>query len=335
MECRELRVLVHAPLHVGTQLRHVEAAGAFQELVEPRRVEAGELLDRRRDPCEEGLPLEDRAVALFDELDGVRVQGVERVRLEVGRVNVDLPGETEAVEEPRELRLVLGHRVRVVGDRGQVIPVVLERLREEHRATHRDEVRLDVHGKCRCLEDTEGVEGRRVVHRDAPEVEVLRIHRVEHEAHVGDGADDREVEHHELVVLGEALPADRVDGGLVGPGVEALVRPLDEVGARSRREECSPCLVEFAVDDDDDVVEVRLHAVEQGADVVVDDPLLVEEEEDTEPFWRPEVAQLHLRPPRIRRGTARMRLGMLRAIDGRRRTRLRARCTVVGRTLRW
>ena len=84
-----------------------------------------------------------------------------------------------------------------------------------------------------------------------------------------------------LVELDEPVPAVALQGRLVGPGVQPLVLPQDDVV----REDAQLGVArggQFAVDDDDQLGEVLDHAGEEGLDVGVHDTLSVEEEEDAE-----------------------------------------------------
>ena len=127
----------------------------------------------------------------------------------------------------------------------------------------------------------EGVIGNLVEPGDAPEVDIPAGHLGEHLLEGIHRPHDGGVEQDDLIELDEPIPAVALQGRLVGPGIQPLVLPQDDVV----REDAQLGIArggQLAVDDDDQLREVLDHVGEEGLDVGVRDTLSVEEEEDSE-----------------------------------------------------
>ena len=140
---------------------------------------------------------------------------------------------------------------------------------------------LEVAGQVTLEGVTKRIKGDFVEPGDAPEVDVPAGHLGEHLLKGVDRPHDGGVEQHDLVELGELLPAVGVQSRLVGPDIEALVLPQDDVVGEDTQLGVALGR-ELAVDDDDQLGEVLHHIGEQGLHVGVHDALGIEEEEDAE-----------------------------------------------------
>ena len=127
----------------------------------------------------------------------------------------------------------------------------------------------------------EGVAGGQVEPGDAPEVDVSAGHLGEHLLEGVHRSHDGGVEQDDLVELDEPVPAVALHGRFVGPGIQALVLPQDDV-VREGGQLGIALGGQLTVDDNDQLGEVLDHVSEQGVHVGVHDALSVEEEEDPE-----------------------------------------------------
>ena len=258
----EVRVVAQVGVELGAGLAH----GLAQDVV------VG---------AEEGATLEDRAALVPDDLDRGEENGAEVEALHVLGVDVDVGGETEALEALGEGNLVHAHRLLVAVDLGHLVPVVLKGLGGDQGAAVGVEVGLEVAGKITLFGIAEGVEGDLVEPGDAPEVDVPTGHLGEHLLEGVHRSHDGGVEQHDLIELGEPLPAVALHGRLVGPDVQSLVLPQDDV-VREGAQLGVALGGQLAVDDDGQLGEVLHHIGEQSLHIGVHDALGVEEEEDPE-----------------------------------------------------
>ena len=262
----EVRVEVRVVAQVGVELDTGLAHGLVEDVV------VG---------AEEGAALEDRAALVPDDLDRGEEDRAEGVALHVLGVDVDVGGEAEALEALGEGHLVQTHRLLVAVDLRHLVPIVLEGLGGHQGATVGVEVGLEVSGQVALEGIAEGVVSDLVEPGDAPEIDVPAGHLGEHLLEGVDRPHDGGVEQDDLVELGELLPAVGVQARLVGPDIQPLVLPQDDVV----REDAQLGVAlgrQLAVDDDDQLGEVLHHIGEQGLHVGVHDALGIEEEEDAE-----------------------------------------------------
>ena len=229
----------------------------------------------------EGAALEDGAALVLNESLGGEEHRGEGVPLQVLGVDVDVGGEAEPLEALGERSLVKPHRVLVGAHLRKVVPVVLEGLGGDQGAPVGMEVGLEVARKIPLSRMPEGVIGHLMEPGDAPEVDVPAGHLGEHLLEGIHRPHDGGVEQDDLVELGEPVPAVALQGRLVGPGVQTLVLPQDDV-VREGSQLGVALGGQLAVDDNDQLGEVLDHVGEEGLHVGVHNPLSIEEEEDSE-----------------------------------------------------
>ena len=230
---------------------------------------------------EEGAALEDGAAPLRNELLGGEEDGLQGEALEVLSIDIHVRGEAQPLEALGEGRLVEPHGILVGIDLRKVVPVVLEGLGGDQGTPVGMEVGLKMTGQVPLQGVPEGVSGSQMEPGDSPEVDVSTRHLGEHLLEGVHRSHDGGVEQDDLVELDEPVPAVALHGRLVGPGIQALVLPQDDV-VREGGQLGIALGGQLTVDDNDQLGEVLDHISEQGLHVGVHDALSVEEEEDPE-----------------------------------------------------
>ena len=190
----------------------------------------------------------------------------------------DLPGVTELGEVVGETRLVPLDGVAVGGDRRHPLPVLTEGRSRQQPAAHRDPVGLDVSGQLSPGEEGVGTHGRVLGH--APEGDVAPA--------LGAGEDllpgaQRRVAgvvgQDELVEVGEPVPAQVLQTGPVGTGVEPLIGALENLVAAGLQPGAVG-VTDGRVGDQQDVVGMGAQGAERGDDIVTDLMMRIEVEVD-------------------------------------------------------
>ena len=188
-------------------------------------------------PADDGLTvLVERVVEEGAALEQGAAVGQQRRGLLDGRVlravavhgEGDLPGVAELGEVAGEARLVPLDGVAVGGDRRHLLPVLTEGRVRQEPAAHGDPVGLEVAGQLALGQ--EGVRTHGGVLGHAPEGDVAPV--------LGAGEDllpgpQRRVVgvvgQDELVEVGEPVPAQVLQAGPVGAGVESLIGALEDL----------------------------------------------------------------------------------------------------------